>query len=583
MDRTSRIGTFLCVALLLMLLVFFPPPQKPKPPAAVPASASPATPENASAVQALVAIPTPAPAVPVVPIVETETVLENPSVNVTLSSADAAIKLVELKEHKEGSGNILLNEQSHANVMALDGWPGAAAAGFQIERTFPQGVVYATDLPNGLKWERSYALGKDYTLDVKDNLTNPGASDVTAPAFGLKLGRAQPLLVGGHYQPISNLYLGSGWFTQKFHLTTINDFNSSSYFWIVPARPWRAAFSSNDKDQDPLPLRWVGVENQFFAVLLTPLADHPIDHAEFRCFNTPDDSGIVPRTDEPDIETTAFFPPVAVPAGKTVTLDYSLYAGPKEYDRLNALGDLQGELMNYGYCEPVILLMLSGIKFWHGLGCSYGVSIILLTLMVKIITWPLVSISNRSGKRMQALGPKLKELQLKYKDQPEKASSETWGLYRDYGVNPLKGCLPALIQMPVFISLYYMLQNLSELRGQSFFWIHDLTQPDTVLSYNLSFALPLFGSHLALNPLPIMVTALTMFMMRMTPQIGDPAQAKIAQWMPLVFLFIFYNFAAGLSLYYVVNNCVSILQIYRNLRKPLPELKRIPRKKGPEK
>jgi YidC/Oxa1 family membrane protein insertase len=563
------------VALLLALEIFYPPPPaKPKAPVAVPASTTSVTPDNTAATPATGAVST---STPPVPIVEIETVLENPSVKVTLTSAGAAIKRVELKDHKEGAGNVVLNEQSHSNVLALDGWPGADAAGFQLERTFPQGVVYATDLPNGLKWERSYALGRDYTLDVKDILTNPGATDVALPAFGLKLGRAKPLLVGGHFQPISNMYLGSGWFTQKFHLTTINDFNSSSYLGIIPSRDWRAAFSS--KEVDPLPLRWAGVENQFFAVVLTPLPDHLIDHAEFRCYNSPVEGGSVPRTTEPDIETTAFFPPLAIPAGQTVSLDYSLYAGPKEYNRLNALGDLQGELMNYGWCEPVILLMLGGIKFWHGLGFSYGVSIILLTLMVKIITWPLVSISNRSGKRMQALAPKLKELQAKHKDQPEKASAETWGLYRDYGVNPLAGCLPALIQMPVFISLYYMLQNLTELRGQSFLWIHDLTQPDTVASFVLPFALPLLGSHLTLNPLPIMVTGLTMVMMRMTPQIGDPAQAKIAQWMPLVFLFIFYNFAAALSLYYVVNNCVSIIQIYRNLRKPLPELKRVPRKK----
>ena len=93
--------------------------------------------------------------------------------------------------------------------------------------------------------------------------------------------------------------------------------------------------------------------------------------------------------------------------------------------------------------------------------------------------------------------------------------------------------------------------------------------------------IPLLGYHIAINPLPLMVTGLTMIMMRMTPQIGDPQQAKIAQFMPLVFLFIFYNFAAALSLYYVINNCVSIVQIYRNLRKPLPELKRVPKKKDP--
>jgi YidC/Oxa1 family membrane protein insertase len=188
----------------------------------------------------------------------------------------------------------------------------------------------------------------------------------------------------------------------------------------------------------------------------------------------------------------------------------------------------------------------------------------------------LQSIANHSGKRMQALAPKLKELQARYKEQPEKLQTETFAMYKEYGVNPFGGCLPALVQMPVFFSLYFMLMNAVELRGQSFLWVHDLTQPDSVVTFTLPVILPLIGGHFSLNILPIMVTLLTMVMMRLTPQIGDPTQAKIAQFMPLVFLFIFYNFAAALSLYYVINNCVSIIQIYRNLKKPLPDLQRKP-------
>jgi len=266
-----------------------------------------------------------------------------------------------------------------------------------------------------------------------------------------------------------------------------------------------------------------------------------------------------------------------------VALNYGLYAGPKDFNTLDALGADQGALMNYDGIVPFSLLivpMLTVLHFWFLIFHNYGVAIILLTLMIKAITWPLQSIANRSGKRMQALAPKLKELQAKHKEQPEKLQTETFALYKDYGVNPFGGCLPALVQMPVFFSLYFMLQNAIELRGQSFLWVHDLTQPDTVVSWALPFVVPfLNSSHLAIHPLPIMVTGLTMVMMRMTPQIGDPTQAKIAQFMPLMFLFLFYNFAAGLSLYYVINNCVSIVQIYRNLRKPLPELKRVPRKK----
>ena len=298
-------------------------------------------------------------------------------------------------------------------------------------------------------------------------------------------------------------------------------------------------------------------------MLLTPAEDHLIvGSANFQCFNERDGSGRVLPNAEPDIEATALFPEIQLPAGGSASFTYSLYAGPKDFDRLNALGEQQGELMNYGHFELLIVPMLRVLRFFYGVVRNYGMAIILLTLVIKGITWPLQSIANHSGKKMQAVAPKLKELQAKYKEQPEKLNTETFALYKEYGVNPFGGCLPALVQMPVFFSLYYMLQNAGELRGQSFLWIHDLTQPDRIASIHG------FGINLALGP--ILVTGLTMVMMRMTPQIGDPQQAKIAQFMPLVFLVFLYNFAAALSLYYVVNNCVSIVQIYRNLRKRAP-------------
>jgi YidC/Oxa1 family membrane protein insertase len=577
MDRTGRIVIVVCMLAMGALFYFYPatlfkplPPAPPVPSIATPSSLSSSPANGSTTAQAINSTLTHAePA----PILEQLTLLENDSVRVTFTTHGAAIKEVELKKHKQDqTGNVVLNEQSHENVMDLSGWPGADTAGFQVKEVPPNGVVYSSNLPNGVQWERSYSLGKDYTLEVKDSLTNTGATEVTLPAYNLSVGRAEPLRVAGHYQAASNMYLGSGWLASKFHLTTVSDFDPGFVPLIgIKTRDGKDMFSS--KLIDDAPLKWLGVENQFFTVVLTPSTGPIIQHAEFRCFNERDTYGKVPYETEPDIEASAFFPEIKVPAGQTVALNYGLYAGPKDYDRLNALGAQQGELMNYGMFVFLIVPMLSVLHFWYSILHSYGLAIILLTVLIKAVTWPLQSIANRSGKRMQALAPKLKELQAKYKDQPEKLNTETFAMYREYGVNPFGGCLPALVQMPVFFSLYYMLQNAVELRGQSFLWVHDLTQPDTV------FSLTLAGHQLALNPLPIMVTGLTMIMMRMTPQIGDPQQAKIAQFMPLIFLFIFYNFAAALSLYYVINNCVSIVQIYRNLRKPLPELKRVPKKK----
>jgi len=615
MDRTSRIGLVVCLVLLFGIQftldrLYPTPPYKPQPPVTAPASTSAAL-TPAPHMTADTGNPTATPA-PAAPVNEKFTVLENDAMKVTFTSLGAAITEVELKKHKaDNGGNIILNEQSHSNVLALTGWPGADTANFDVQENPGAGLTFTYNLPNGVKWQRTYAFGQEqetdsgmsgylrelldwiavemgqpkikplvYTLDVNDTLTNTGTADVALPAYSLSVGRAEPLYdasaLGSRHQSVNSnsQYLGSGWLASKFRLTTIGDFNPGFIPLIgIKTHDGKDGFSSRSIDSSPL--RWIGVENQFFAVLLTPAEHLPIDQGQFLCLNHRDADGSVLRTEDPDIEAAANFTSLTVPAGKAVTLSYGLYTGPKDFNRLDALGADQGELMNYGWFELLIVPMLTVLHFWFLIFHNYGVAIILLTLMIKGITWPLQSFANRSGKKMQALAPKLKEIQAKYKENPEKLQTETFALYKDYGVNPFGGCLPALIQMPVFFSLFYMLQNAVELRGQSFLWVHDLTKPDSV--YTLPYLF--FGFHPALHPLPIMVTGLTMVMMRLTPQIGDPTQAKIAQFMPLVFLVIFYNFAAALSLYYVINNCISIIQIYRNLRKPLPELKRIPRKK----
>ncbi len=617
MDRNSRIAVFACAILLvgleLALEKYYPTPVKKPAPVvatATPNAASPTvtTPGHETTVSA-----------PVKPVLEEKiTTLENDAIKMKLTSRGAAVKTVELKAHQnDKTNNVVLNQNAHSNVMELRGWPGADVQSFEIVSSTPDQVVYQAQLANGVKWERSYAFAeiKDteagmsgylrdlfhkiavtlgqkqekplvYNVAVRDTLTNTIKEEVNLPSYALGLGRAEPLLVKGNYHSTSDIYLGSGWFTKSFHFTTVAEFNASTWFGVYKSREMRPLFYSTEID--PLPLRWIGVENQFYTVLLTPAEDHLITKGEFECFNPRHDGygeadhdsyGYLKPSSIPDIEAAAHFPEVKLTPGQVVSFNYVLYAGPKEFNRLDALGENQGEIMNYGMFAILIVPMLTILHFWYLIFHNYGVAIILLTCIIKAITWPLQSIANRSGKRMQALAPKLKEIQAKYKDQPEKLQSETFSMYRDYGVNPFGGCLPALVQMPVFFSLYFMLMNAVELRGQSFIWVNDLTQPDTIATLTLPFSLPFIGSILMLNPLPIVVTLLTMVMMRMTPQIGDPAQAKIAQWMPLIFLFIFYNFAAALSLYYVINNCVSIIQIYRNLKKPMPELVRIPRKK----
>ncbi|MGA7273318.1 MAG: membrane protein insertase YidC, partial [Candidatus Udaeobacter sp.] len=155
----------------------------------------------------------------------------------------------------------------------------------------------------------------------------------------------------------------------------------------------------------------------------------------------------------------------------------------------------------------------------------------------------------------------------KYKDDPTRMNQEVMKLYKQYGINPVGGCLPMMIQIPIFFGLFKMLGQAVELRNAKFLWVKDLSQPDTIAH------LPLLGWPI--NIIPLCMAATQIWLMAMTPKTGDPTQRRIAMFMPLIFLFICYNFAAALALYYTAQNLFSILQFYQNRRQPMPTLEKV--------
>ena len=191
----------------------------------------------------------------------------------------------------------------------------------------------------------------------------------------------------------------------------------------------------------------------------------------------------------------------------------------------------------------------------HGiLGISYGWAIVVITIIIKVAFWPLTQASTRSAKRMQALQPQMKALQAKYKDDPARAQRKVMEFMKENKVNPMSGCLPTLIQMPVFIGFFYMIRSAIELRGARWLWVADLSQPDTL------FLIP--GLNFPFNLLPLIMGGTMLWQARLTPPSPgmDPTQATLMRYMPLVFLFVLYNFSAGLTLYWTVNNLLSVLQ-----------------------
>lgn len=238
-----------------------------------------------------------------------------------------------------------------------------------------------------------------------------------------------------------------------------------------------------------------------------------------------------------------------IPPDQSGLFSYALFIGPKDYTLLKKQGISLEEAIEFDSFIPGLkwlsIALLFFVKFLHQYLSNYGVAIIILTILIKLIFWPLGNISYRSMKEMQKLQPKIEELKEKFKNDKNKIGQETMALYKSHKVNPMSGCLPILIQIPVFIGLYNTLLYAIELRHSPFFWwIQDLSAKDP---YYIT---------------PIIMGATQFIQQKMTPTVGDPMQAKIMLLMPIVFTFIFLNFPAGLVIYWLLNNVLSIGQQY---------------------
>jgi len=251
--------------------------------------------------------------------------------------------------------------------------------------------------------------------------------------------------------------------------------------------------------------------------------------------------------------------PAAKPQGAG---HYILFIGPKELDILKSLGKGLERSIDFGYFSFISIPLLYLLHFSHRFTGSYGIDIILLTVLIKLLMAPLTHKSYVSMKQMQKLQPQMERLKEKFGDDKEKLNKEIMELYRRNGVNPLGGCLPMVLQFPVFIGLYNALSTPIELRHASFLWIKDLSQPDWK---SLSFAAPGWWPSFLPAGIPVLTIMMgaSMFLQQwMTPSAGDPNQRKMMMLMPLMFTFMFVRFPAGLTVYWLVNNLLTIGQQY---------------------
>jgi YidC/Oxa1 family membrane protein insertase len=318
---------------------------------------------------------------------------------------------------------------------------------------------------------------------------------------------------------------------------------------------------------------WLGVVNQYFASIVTPVGTKgnsiwaqrfPVDLPTWKAAGRSGEDG---KATLHGADAALGMPGVALAPGQTVTQRFELYTGPREYNRLHALGGERVKIMDFGWFGLVSKTLLTSMNWLNARFNSYAAAIIVLTIFIKLALWPLQNKATNSMKKMQALQPKMTELREKYKDDPTRMNSELMKLYKDYGVNPFGGCLPILVQIPIFFGFYNMLGKAVELRNSKFLWVDDLSLPDTVAH------LPFIG--IPLNILPL-VMAVTMFwQMAISPKSGDPVQQRVFMFMPLIFVFFCYNFASALALYWTVQNLFSIVQLYFTRNMVTPDLQKV--------
>jgi YidC/Oxa1 family membrane protein insertase len=581
MDRKSIIALVVC---FLVLMLWYPLvnkiyPPKPLPPGATnaPLASLPLTNRNAPpppAAPAVVEEPLPAPKpIVTVNVPEELLVVTNSNARYTFTSHGGGLKLVELvhypetvsthREKQPATNNLAtLNAFTPAPTLALlDGEAVQGDGVFKLSRT-DTGVRAEKLLTNGLSIVKEFQPTTNYLVTATVRLENRSAQPLTLPAQEWVVGTATPMGPGD-----SGLSVGVLWYNgMKTDEAGASYFSSRGFACMprIPPTEYRAGAGN---------VGWVAVHNQFFTLAAMP--QQPGNQLVVRKVILPrpggEDAQMTPTNGPPPegFEGALVYPGQTLAPNQAFTNLIYLFAGPKEYQTLARIGGrfnnnidlVMGYGGFFGFFAKALLLAMNTLH--NALSLPYGWAIIAITVIIKVVFWPLTQASTRSMKRMQALQPQMKAIKEKYKDDAVKMNKKTMEFMKEHKVSPLGGCLPMLLQIPVFFGFYRMIQSAIELRGARFLWVSDLSKPDTL------FTIP--GTTFPFNLLPLIMGVTMLWQARLTPPSPgmDPMQAKMMRYMPLMFLVFLYNFSAGLALYWTVQNLLTIAQT--KLTRMVPE------------
>ena len=434
---------------------------------------------------------------------------------------------------------------------------------FEVTEHLPgRRVVLVAGFPGGHSVTRSYELlpegekGEPCLVRVRTTFC---AGSTPMPPLPLRLNTGTLPPTEGDTQ---NQFLGIATYDgSEFIKTSVSEFVSSSGFLGIGSHE---ALSEARRRPDVQSWQWVSVTNQYFAGIIHLSKDARRMVSDLRV--TPLRKATIPGT-TPQVYTATGDIGFALPAlqpGQQLSIDTDYYVGPREYSRLADLRGGQEKAVQFSKLyfisvDPLCKLFVVVLDWLHALipssiASAWGFAIILLTIIIKALTWPLVSMQQRSAERMRQFQGPMKAIREKYKDDARRQQQEMMKLYQEHKINPFAGCWPVLIQIPVFTGLFFTFQSLAQLRFQSFLWIPDLSMPDVIPGLE---AIGGFPVHI----LPVFMGLTMLLNMRLTPMPNVEGQQKIIFYgMMIMFPIICYGMPSALMLYYSVQNVLTIFQ-----------------------
>lgn len=434
---------------------------------------------------------------------------------------DSPLKVLVPSLFPEGLSQISYGDLSAAVLSKSVFRTSSTGESIQVERQ-PQSILFSWNAPNGIMIVKQYTFHPDsYIIDLDVRIVNQSGAALNR-SLAVQLDKAAD--------------------TQK------KDFGFVGLSALLNDKLEQITESDAAKKPETAGLvQWMALEERYFMAAVVP--------------EEPTQGKILLRPENQVLHAQLISSEKPLDNGAQLTQKFRLYFGPKSLGILKSTGLGLDRAIHFGMFDILAKPFLWIMNTIYSVVPNYGIAIIILTILVKAVLWPLGTKSYQSMAQMKKMQPLLVEIRNKYKDDKKRMNEETMALYKTYKVNPMGGCLPMIVQIPVFFALYRMLYEAIELRHAPFFgWITDLSAPDRL--FHFPFSIPFMEPPYGI-PVLTLVMGVTMFLQqKMSPPAGDPTQAKMMMAMPIVFTVIFINFSSGLVLYWLINNIISIGQQY---------------------